>query len=821
MESDFSSSRAILIGNGSFSDGEHLPPVPAVACVAAMSALLSGDLCGWPKDRIVEMRDVRSPSALATRVVREISHVHGILLVYYVGHGIRTREGQLALAVGDTVADRELLPYTAMLYQGLADILKGCAAATKLVILDCCHAELANKATDGLQSADLADIHPVDGLYSIFASRADQVARFPIGGDLTYFTEAFIDTVRGGIPGQPAELRLEQVFDQVRRRLTLDGLPGPVDSGIRDARQFPFARNAAYLSEVAAGPADANRLARLRILGLAEQAVETIKGNAWWSREYMLAYASHQKAVALLEIAKTMAADDSDRSRQLMRRALRMVSSASLKPRDVASLAKAVGTLDPSRAQQIASAITDQKDRDAALADLAKTVALASPARAGTIARAITDPGVQAWTLVQLSKIAVNADPACAEEIASAISDPKPRAQALVHAAKAIAASDAGHAQQIAEIVISLGHSELLGSVAAAMAPADPGRAESLARSITGQRARDHALEDVAFWVRRNDPALSERIIGTIADHNAKARALYYLASVLADSDPERAEQVALTVPDAARKSAALAQVAEKMRSTDPERARQLLAQAQRIARDIGDRAERDCAVKDLIGPAAKVDGDVAVRIAGSVSDPEDLSRIAETVAGADVSRAEQVSRRIADGYWRANALVGIAEAALDDSDRARLLDEAEKASAGIADLANRSEILARIAMAVAADDTDRAMRLVDKAEVIARTIPDAGSYFSPGRDHALKEIVMKVLWGGPDQARRMLDYHAERIARDIPSGPEQAEALTDLATKIFADDPGRAERAVLAIGYPQHRVKALVKLAGLHSEKP
>jgi hypothetical protein len=43
----------------------------------------------------------------------------------------------------------------------------------------------------------------------------------------------------------PAELRLDQIFLALRARLTGAGLPEPVESGIRGARQYPFARNAA------------------------------------------------------------------------------------------------------------------------------------------------------------------------------------------------------------------------------------------------------------------------------------------------------------------------------------------------------------------------------------------------------------------------------------------------------------------------------------------------------------------------------------------------------------------------------------------------
>src|SRR6266702_3337450 len=106
------------------------------------------------------------------------------------------------------------------MFELLTGDLRGCSAATKLVILDCCHAELGNRANYQFQSAiDLAEAYPVDGLYFIGASKTLEGAKFPIGGRLTYFTEAFLDVVRTGIPAKPPWLRMDQIFIELRGRL--------------------------------------------------------------------------------------------------------------------------------------------------------------------------------------------------------------------------------------------------------------------------------------------------------------------------------------------------------------------------------------------------------------------------------------------------------------------------------------------------------------------------------------------------------------------------------------------------------------------------
>ncbi|MFF2809702.1 caspase family protein [Streptomyces sp. NPDC058000] len=251
---DRSGSRAVLIGTSHYRD-LAIRPLPADTCVSAMVDLLTGDLCGWPRKRITALEDIDSPRDAVMELVPQVRDVTDVLLVYYVGHGMRTRDGQLALALTGTSSDPEVLPDSALLYPRLLEVLRGSPAATKLVILDCCHAELGLDADFHFQSGanGLTDIWPIDGLYFVGASSRYEKAKTPLGGRLTHFTHALIDVVGTGIPGKPAELTLRQVFVEARARLLRAKLPQPVDGGVRDAHQFPFARNVAYRATPSGG----------------------------------------------------------------------------------------------------------------------------------------------------------------------------------------------------------------------------------------------------------------------------------------------------------------------------------------------------------------------------------------------------------------------------------------------------------------------------------------------------------------------------------------------------------------------------------------
>ncbi|MFC9282079.1 caspase family protein [Streptomyces collinus] len=247
MSRDRSRSRAILIGTSHHRD-PAIRPLPAASCVSALTDLLTSEVCGWPRERVTAIEDAETPRDAVMELVAQVRDVTDVLLVYFVGHGMRTRDGRLALALTGTVADPEVLGDSALLYPRLAEVLRGSPAATKLVILDCCHAELGLDAEFHFQSGtgDLADVAPVDGLYFIGASSRYEKAKSPLGGRLTHFTHAFVDVVGNGIPGSSAELTLRQIFVETRARLLRERLPQPVDGGVRDAFQFPFARNAAH-----------------------------------------------------------------------------------------------------------------------------------------------------------------------------------------------------------------------------------------------------------------------------------------------------------------------------------------------------------------------------------------------------------------------------------------------------------------------------------------------------------------------------------------------------------------------------------------------
>lgn len=95
---DLSRSRAILIGNSTYRPDSGIVNLPAASkCVAAMTRLLTSDLCGWPETCIEPLVDIAARHELARKIHRAVKDVEGVVLLYYVGHGLRTPRGSWPL----------------------------------------------------------------------------------------------------------------------------------------------------------------------------------------------------------------------------------------------------------------------------------------------------------------------------------------------------------------------------------------------------------------------------------------------------------------------------------------------------------------------------------------------------------------------------------------------------------------------------------------------------------------------------------------------------------------------------------------------------
>jgi hypothetical protein len=173
---DYSKSRAILIGTW---DYKWLRSVGAAAnSFERMMSLLTGPLCGWPEEFLMRVRNEATPGTLPDRIVTTCEEATDVVFFYYVGHGQIDPHDKLCLGLPDSRPEPARRAHTSLSYEVVRDALINSRAKTKIVILDCCFAGLANfrantlgTSVDTVVSADaLLDMTAGTGAYTMAAT---------------------------------------------------------------------------------------------------------------------------------------------------------------------------------------------------------------------------------------------------------------------------------------------------------------------------------------------------------------------------------------------------------------------------------------------------------------------------------------------------------------------------------------------------------------------------------------------------------------------------------------------------------------------------
>lgn len=562
-------SRAVLIGVSAYEYAEFPPIRAARNSLQAMRSLLSDPaLCAWPQEWITVIANPISATELAAAIADLAEHTTGVLLVYYVGHGVLSPGGELCLSVTSTRPDRPKI--TGLPWDTVADVLRGCPASTRVAILDCCVAGQAVEALTPDSDAGLADIAHVDGVYTLAATTGNRAAHVapPAQQDTvcTSFTGELQELIRQGIPGKAQQLTLSDIYPVLRQRLRGKGLPAPSQRGVDAASRFPFTVNVA----AGAGPRALTPLGEQQEPLTPQQQPEPVTPSSPQQAGVVTdaLRAAHSitddsaKAPALAAVAGAVAVTDPGRAQRLIADAQRIAESIpdpAVRASALATVVDNLAAIDAPGAVRLAQSITDLRSRAPALAAAAAALAATNRRRAATLiaeaedlAQSIPGAGPRASALAAVAERLAPADTDRAERLAQSIPDPSLRAPALAAIAEALTATDTDRAARLT---------------------AD---AERLALSIPGTSLRAPALAAVARALSTNNPrhaatliADAEHLAQSIPGAAQKASALAAVAEGLAPTDTERAWRLAQSIVGAVSRAAALAAVARSAAVTD------------------------------------------------------------------------------------------------------------------------------------------------------------------------------------------------------------------------------------------------------------
>jgi hypothetical protein len=460
---------AVLIGVSAYEYAEFPPIRAARNSLQAMRSLLADPaLCAWPAEQIMVIANPISAAGLATDLADLAKSATGVLLVYYVGHGLLSARGELCLTVTSTHPDRP--EASGLPWDALADALRGCPAAIRLAILDCCFAGQAIEALAGDGDPGLADIAHVEGVYTLTATTRNRTAHVPPPGQqedaCTSFTGELRDLIQRGIPGKGPRLTFGDIYPVLRQRLLAKGLPAPSQRGTDTALRFPFTANAAVaVGPPAPGtPAEGRQPEGRGVRAAAGKGPEPDQpGRSRHARIVTDALRAAQsitdensEARALVAVAGALAATDPGRAGRLIADAERVAQSIPGADGKAAALATVAGPLaatDPDHAECVARSIPGADGKAAALAAVAGALAATDPGRAGQLiadaehaAQSIPDADRKATALAAMVAALAATDSDRAERVARSIPGASLRAPALAAVARALTAADSGRA---------------------------------------------------------------------------------------------------------------------------------------------------------------------------------------------------------------------------------------------------------------------------------------------------------------------------------------------------------------------------------------
>ncbi|TVQ33810.1 MAG: caspase family protein [Geminicoccaceae bacterium] len=257
LDVDPGRTRALLVGNDDFPlDPAELPPLPAVAnnLLDLGDVLADPAVFGLPPDRLRRLHNANAAGIL-TAVAEEAHRAEDTLIIYYAGHGLVHR-GQLYLAAADS--RQAMIEYTGVDLDKLRSAIRQSPATKRIVVLDCCYSGRAVGEMGGTAGAITAAISDFSGSYVLASAPATAAASAPLGARYTLFTGVLLATLRDGVAGAGATLRLPEVFHAVRRRLLeRPGAPEPQQMLTKNLNEAAVFRNRSAAARPTAPALDA------------------------------------------------------------------------------------------------------------------------------------------------------------------------------------------------------------------------------------------------------------------------------------------------------------------------------------------------------------------------------------------------------------------------------------------------------------------------------------------------------------------------------------------------------------------------------------
>ncbi|MBK6009746.1 AAA family ATPase [Streptomyces sp. MBT53] len=198
--------QVLIVSTGRHTAGSGLPDVPAAtASGRALAKALGAGECGAQR-HVRLLTDPADVNELGEAIADAAERATGLLLVYFIGHGVLGPGGDLYLATCATDSTKAVrLAHTALPCAMLANYLLSSRATARAVVLDCCFSAHSFNRLGGTRTY-------------VMASASEDVLA-PSGTVVTPFTAAVIDVLSATASGARPQVTLDDLYREVVGRL--------------------------------------------------------------------------------------------------------------------------------------------------------------------------------------------------------------------------------------------------------------------------------------------------------------------------------------------------------------------------------------------------------------------------------------------------------------------------------------------------------------------------------------------------------------------------------------------------------------------------
>ncbi len=239
-----SASRAVLVGVAAY-DRPGLTPLPSAGRnVGRLAELLTDDtIWGLPPEHCRQVLDPGSDAVVALAIAEFAAEAHDTLFVYFAGHGLVARSGELILAT--TTTDPRWPEFSGLRYSWIRQAVAGSRARRTIVVVDSC---FSGRAVDAMSGDNpVAAAHwEIAGAYVLTATSANTTALAPEGAIYTAFSGSLLGVLADGWHGGPPLLRLSDIYELIRKDMVRSGRPQPLQMSTSRIGELPLIRNVAH-----------------------------------------------------------------------------------------------------------------------------------------------------------------------------------------------------------------------------------------------------------------------------------------------------------------------------------------------------------------------------------------------------------------------------------------------------------------------------------------------------------------------------------------------------------------------------------------------